>query len=334
MDNQEEESRKKTLWHQILGRIFTDLLTPLKITVSTDVKVMIKAPEADIVLLRREHRFWTKAQRERLPDGIRDSQAAHILIEFKATESLSKETFIQAGAYEYFYKQSQELADEEIQTFVICAIQPQKANREQYGYTIRVQPGVYQSDNLILKPITLISLNELPDELHNAWVTCLASQKRKRLKAFTLLGEEGFKFIPKPFKWFIIELWQLISIKEDDDMALNLNPQEIKKIGEMWGANLFSPDELKEVLSKLPVEERLKGLKIEERFIGLTPEERLKGLKIEERFIGLTPEEQLKGLKIEERFIGLKPEERLAGLSPSEMEELEKKLKEVKQGNG
>ena len=315
MDN-EEESRKKTLWHQILGRIFTDLLTPLKISVSTDVKVMIKAPEADILLLRREDRFWTKAQRERLPDGIRDSQAAHILIEFKATESLSKETFIQAGAYEYFYKQSQELADEEIQTFVICAIQPQKANREQYGYTIEVQPGVYQSDNLILKPITLISLNELPDQLHNAWVTCLASKKRKRLKAFTLLGEEGFKFIPKPFKWFIIELWQLISIKEDDDMALNLNPQEIKKIGEMWGANLFSPDELKEAFSKLPVEERLKGLKIEERFIGLTAEE---------RFIGLTAEERLKGLK---------PEERLAGLSLYEMKKKKKKLKEVKQGNG
>jgi len=115
---------------------------------------------------------------------------------------------------------------------------------------------------------------------------------------------------------FIIELWQRFSIKEDDHMALNLNPQEIKKIGEMWGANLFSPDEWKELLSTLPVEERLKGLTLEERFIGLTPKERLKGL---------TPEERSTGLKLEER---------LAGLSPSEMEELEKKLKEVKQGNG
>ncbi len=294
MDN-EEESNEKTLWHQILGRIFKDLLTPLRITVSTDVKVMIKAPEADILLLRREDRFWTTEQRERLPDGIRDSQAPNILIEFKATESLSKDTFIQAGAYEYFYKQSQKLSDEEIQTFVICAIQPQKANREQYGYTIQVQPGVYQSDNLILKPITLISLNELPDELHNAWVTCLASKKLKRFKAFTLLNSEGFKLIPMHFKWFLLELWQLISTKGDDDMALNLSPQEIKKMGEMWGTNLFTPEEFKRLLSTIPAEERLKGL------------------------------------KTEERFIGLKPEERLAGLSLSEMEELEKKLKEAKQ---
>ncbi len=348
MDN-EEDSNEKTLWHQILGRIFKQLLTPLRISVFTDVKVMIKAPEADILLIKREGREWTAEQRERLPDGIRESQAPQILIEFKATESLSKETFIQAAAYEYFYKQSQKLTDDDIQTFVICAIQPQKANREQYGYKIRIQPGVYQSDNIAFNHITLISLNELPDELHNAWVTCLASKKLKRFKAFTLLGSEGFKFIPKPFKWFLIDLWQLISTKGDDDMALNLSPKEIKKMGEMWGANLFSPDELKELLSTLPVEERLKGLKPEERFIGLKPEERFIGLKPEERFIGLKPEERFIGLKPEERFIGLKPEERLKGLKPeerlkglkpeerlaglslSEREELEKQLKQLKQ---
>jgi len=198
---------------------------------------MANPPEADILLLRREqHEYWTDEQLERLPDGIRDSTAHHILIEFKATESVSKETFIQTAAYEHFYKNSQKITDDEIQTFVNCAIQPQKANREQYGYNIRVQPGIYQSDNIILNQylrqcqkivvsgmrydfpklryywvsgnplramnetnikyqigegivnhITLISLNELPDELHNAWVTCLASKKRKRLKAFNIL---------------------------------------------------------------------------------------------------------------------------------------------------
>jgi len=135
---------------------------------------MANPPEADILLLRREqHEYWTDEQLERLPDGIRDSTARHILIEFKATESVSKETFIQTAAYELFYKNSQKITDDDIQTFVICAIQPQKANREQYGYNIRVQPGIYLRSNIILNHITLISLNELPDELHNAWVTCL-----------------------------------------------------------------------------------------------------------------------------------------------------------------
>jgi len=249
MDN--ENSTKKTLWHQILGRIFEFLLTPLGITVSTDVKVMTKPPEADILLLKRlNNPNWTEEQQERLPDGIRNSTAPQILIEFKATESVSKDTFLQAAGYEHFYKQSQKLKDEEIQTFVLCAIQPQKANREQYGYHIQVQRGVYQSDNIAFSHITLISLNELPDELHNAWVTCLASKKLKRLNAFNRLKSEGFELIPKPFKWFLAELWQLISTKGDDDMTLNLSPQQIEEMGQMWGDVL---------LPTIPLEKRLAG---------------------------------------------------------------------------
>ena len=305
MDN--FDPSKKTLWHQILGSILKQLLTPLGITVLTDVKVMTKPPEADVLLLKRKHpNYWTQEQLEQLPDGIRDSTASHILIEFKATESISKETFIQAAAYNYFYQQSQKLTDHELQTFVISAIQPQKANREQYGYKIQVQPGVYQSDMIAFDHLTLISLNELSDELHNAWITCLASKQLKRLKAFNLIQSQGFKFIPMPFKLFLAELWQDISIKGDDDMALNLSPQERKNFFQMWGSSLFTPEEFKDLLSAVPVEERLKGLK---------------------------PEEQLMGLTLEERFIGLKPEEQLAGLSDEEIEAcLEQRRKQNKNG--
>ena len=310
MDN--EETTEKTLWHQILGRIFKFLLPPLGISVSTDVKVMIKPPEADILLLKRKDQNWTDEQLKRLPDGIRDSQASHILIEFKATQSLSKESFIQAAAYEYFYKQSNKLTDDEIQTFVISAIQPQKANRAQYGYKIQVQPGVYKSDLIAFNHITLISLNELPNKLHNAWVTCLASKKLKRLEAFKLLQSKGFKFIPKPFKWFLVDLWRRISEKGDDDMALDLSPQEIKDIGKMWGSSLFTPEDFKEYFDSLP----LKG---QRTFFSNMP--------LEERLIGLKPEEQLIGLKPKERVKGLKLEDRLDGLSAEEIEDYLKTLK-------
>ena len=290
-----KETTEKTLLHRIYSRISELLLPPVSVTVSSNIEVMTYPPVADI-LLRRENASWTEEQLERLPDGIRESTAGHILIEFKATESISKKTFIQAAAYEHFYQNSQKLTDDEVQTFVICSIQPQKANREQYGYKIRVQPGVYQSDNLVLNHITLISLNELPDELHNAWTTCLASKKRKRLKAFQILHSQGFQLISNDFKWFLSDLWQRISTRGDDDMALkNLTVQEIEEFGKMWGDVL---------LPTIPVEERLKGLK---------------------------PEERLMGLKPEERFIGLNPEERLAGLSRSEIEELEEQIKKLKQ---
>lgn len=63
----------------ILGRLLKFLLAPVGITVLTDVKVMSKPPEADILLLKLKSPKWTKEQRERLPDGIRDSTAHHIL---------------------------------------------------------------------------------------------------------------------------------------------------------------------------------------------------------------------------------------------------------------
>ena len=314
-EDDNKETTEKTLWHRILGRIFKLLLTPLGITVLTEVSVVTEPPEADILLLRRESDSWTDKQFERLPAGIRDSTAHHILIEFKATESFSKEALIQASAYEHFYKNSQKLNDDEIQTFVICAKQPQKANREQYGYKIRVQPGVYQSSHIAFNHITLISLNELPNVLHNAFLTCVASKKLKRLKAFQILHSQGFKLISNDFKWFLSNLWQRIStIGDDDDMALNnLSPQDVEEFSKMWADVL---------LPTIPLEERLKGLKPEERLMGLKPEERLMGLK---------PEERLMGLKPEERFIGLKPSDIVAGLSISEVEELEKQIKKRKQ---
>jgi hypothetical protein len=283
--------KKRTLWHQILGRIFQFLLTPIGITVLTDVEVMANPPQADILLLKRENLPFPTEQLERLPDGIRDSRAPQILIEFKATQSLSKDTFIQAAAYEYFYKESQELSDDDIQTFVISSIQPQQANREQYGYHITVQPGVYQSDNMAFNHITLISLNELPDELHNAWLTCLASKKLKRLKAFNLLKTEGFKFITLPFKWFLLELLQLISTKGDDDMSLNFTPEQIKEMGEMWASDLFTPEERKAFFSTRPLEERLANT---------NPSEVMSYFKPEQRLAGIPPEQRLAGLSLEE----------------------------------
>ncbi|MEN8216176.1 MAG: hypothetical protein ABFS56_07330 [Pseudomonadota bacterium] len=312
-----EENHEKTYWHQILGRLLKFLLAPVGITVLTDVKVMSKPPEADILLLKLKSPKWTKEQRERLPDGIRDSTAHHILIEFKATESINKDTFIQASWYEYSYKRSQKITDNEIQTFVICAKQPQKANREQYGYTIRVQAGIYQSTQIAYDHLTLISLNELPDELHNAWITCLASKKIKRLKAFNLLKSQGFKQIPKPFKGFLVELWQHISIKGDDDMTLELSPNEIKAIGKMWGTSFFTQDELDKLF-----EARLRGMKPEQRLAGINPTDVMNCFK------DMKPEDRLRGMKSEERLRGMKSEERLRGLP---IEEIEAYLKQRKQ---
>jgi hypothetical protein len=80
----------------------------------------------------------------------------------------------------------------------------------------------------------------------------------------------------------ISELWQLISEKGEDDMALDLSPQQIKEMGKMWGDV---------ILPTLPIEKRLAGINSTEVMNYFKPEERLVGMKPEERFAGMSIEE-------------------------------------------
>ena len=40
-------------------------------------------------------------------DGVRDSTAGHVLLEFKYTESVNETALAQAVAYDHFYRQAQ-----------------------------------------------------------------------------------------------------------------------------------------------------------------------------------------------------------------------------------
>lgn len=124
----QQPEQAKTRWHRLLGRLLKELLAPTGITVLTDIPVMSQPPEADVLLLRREHKRWTKEQKERLPDGIRDSLAKHVLLEFKYSESINKKVFRQTICYDYLYPSGQKMEDNEVQTFIISSKTPREKN--------------------------------------------------------------------------------------------------------------------------------------------------------------------------------------------------------------
>jgi hypothetical protein len=285
----------KNLGHQRFAKFLEELLSVVKVSVLTELPIMSKPPQVDILLLRREHVFWTEEQRQRLPDGIRDTQASHILIEFKYTESVNENAFIQARLYDYLYKQSQELTDKQVQTFLVSAKQPQLKTREEWGYQTSIFAGVYQSDNICLKNIFLISLNELADTPYNAWFKVFATQKSQKQKAFQTLQRHCLSMLTYPLESILSGLWQFWIVLKGDEMNIQLTPEQMAEMGQLFGEGFLST---------------------------LSPEKRLMGLK---------PEERLMGLKPEERFMGLKPEERLAGLSRSEIEQVEEQIKKLKQ---
>jgi hypothetical protein len=111
-------------------------------------------------------------------------------------------------------------------------------------------------------------------------------------KKLNLLKSQGFKLIPNPFKGFLIDLWQLISEKGEDDMTLlDLSPQQIEKIDKMWGDVL---------LPTLPIDKRLAGLNFTEV---------INYLKREQIFSWMTPEQIVAGMTLEQRLAGLSIEE-------------------------
>ena len=132
---------RRNLWHKLLGKILEELLTPVNITVETGFPIMAGSPEADVLLIRRNQPRWTEAQRSLLPDGIRDTQADHVLIEFKYSESVNQDVLFQALSYRYLYLKIQKLKPERLHTVIVSSKTPSQQFRMDFGYQESDRPG-------------------------------------------------------------------------------------------------------------------------------------------------------------------------------------------------
>ncbi len=242
-----------------------DFTFPVGILVQFDFKVMTEPPEADILLLRREGQKWTAEQLSRLPDGIRDSTARQILIEFKYTESINEVAFRQTLGYDTFYKRANELSDVEVQTVLMSAKTPCSETLTKFGYEQTVHDGVYRSQNPLLKTIPLISLNELSNEPHNAFVKCFASRKKEKQKAFQLL-KEARSLMTHQLEWFLSGLWKYWFSKKlgEDEMAVELTPDEVFEMGKMWGSTYLSTLKVEDVLPYFKLQDILAQFQLDE----------------------------------------------------------------------
>ncbi|QTA93618.1 hypothetical protein [Desulfonema magnum] len=259
-----------------------ELLIPVGIEVHTEIEVMADPPKADILLLRRTHPAWTPEQLKRLPDGIRDSGADHILLEFKYSESVGLSAFRQAVGYDYFYKDSKELTGREVQTFLISAKTTRKSTLDKFGYSPTDRAGVYRSLHPLLESVPLLILNELSEEPHNAYIKCFASRTEMKRAAFRTLKGQNIGLFSMKLLWFLQGLWKHWFFKGGAPMKQELTPEEVIEMGKIWG-DIY--------LSTLPPEERLKGLGPEERLRGLGPKELVRAVGIEELLKGMSVKE-------------------------------------------
>ena len=282
----------KTRWHRLLGRMLEEWLAPVGITVQTEVPISSDPSKADILLLRNQRTRWTNSQKERLPDGIRNSSASHILIEFKYTESINRESILQILSYDTLYRRAQKLKWHQLESFLLSSKTPRKTMLAQFGYQATEISGVYRTENDVCSHITLVLLNELSKEPNNIPLKCFASRRDVLDKTFEQIDLNQLATIPSRLEWLFQGLRKLIFSWKGDNMfpTEEITPEMLIEEGKAWAEHL---------LATLPPEERLKGLSPEERLKGLDPGERLKGLAPEELRNALAPEERLKGLNLE-----------------------------------
>ena len=271
---------KRTRWHRILGTVLKEWLTPVGITVHTEVPVMTEPPKLDILLLKNNHKGNTELQRERLASGLRDCKADTLIIEFKYTESVNSDTLALTGGYDAFYRRAHDLSRNEVHTFILSSKTPRAETLKSHCYQ-ETGPGVYTSSIPMLSHLTIIVLNDLTNEPYNVVWKCFASRREEMRKAYKSIHKSWRGKISVSLEWLLDGLWSILLGGGGNMKTAEVNeltPDYVKSVGKEWVDHL---------MSVLPAEERLKGL---------GPKERLEGLGLDERLEGLTPE-QLKTLK-------------------------------------
>lgn len=248
-----------TPWHRLLGALLEALLSPVGISVETDINVTAEPPRADILILRRDRPHWSEEQRRRLADGLRDTAAGHLLIEFKYKEGLTESAFVQLLCYDHFYCRHRRLERNAVACFLVSATTPRSDLLTRLGYHPTGHPGVYGgSDNPLLGSVQVILLNELTSEPHNAFLKCFASRHQEQEVSFKVLRDSELVKTSLNIEHLIYGLWRLVmkNIPETDE----LTPEYVMRLGREWIEAVFKATPAEEAMKHYTPEERLAGL--------------------------------------------------------------------------
>ncbi len=252
-----------TQWHQIFGSVLEEVLTPVGITVQTEVDVSSSPPQIDILLLQRQQASsWTDEQRRYLPDGIRDSQASHILLEFKYTESVNEDAIRQILGYDTFYRRARkQLSSKEVQSFIVSAKTPRPETLTRFGYQHTEQVGIYQSDNVLLQTTPLLVLNELDAAPHNLFFKLFASRIKEKTTAVTELQKWGTTAFSVKLYWLIRGLLKLWLMKGEEIMEEAITVESLMEEGKLFKdlvLPMFTTEEIKTVLRDTPYGQQIR----------------------------------------------------------------------------
>ena len=288
--------------HQLFGKLFKAIMAPLGVLVSTEFKIMTDSPRADILIIKKKAGKWTPNQLKLIPDGIRESKAKYIILEFKNTQSLTDKTFQQALGYDYFFSESYQVHRKDLQTFIVCAITPRDQILIDYGYSSTEIKGVYKSNIRAFKLFPILILNELPDSIHNALIKAFASRNVQREKAAKILQDRSYiDIIPVHVRNIISDIFTYIFRKPMEETIMkDMTDEQAEKLARFIDVFVNTNLSLQEILSLYKPSEVISQFKPEEVIPQFKPEEIIPQFKPKEIISQFKPEDILANLDSEQ----------------------------------
>ncbi len=192
---------------------------------------------------------WTDEQRQYLPDGIRDSDAQRLLLEFKYTESLDEAVLRQVFVYDSLYRKKCEQEKATVQCFLVISISSTSGILARFGYQEAEHPGVYRSKHPVYDNIPVLLLNELADVPHNVFFKLFASRRQAKQAAVAGMQSWWWSSLPVAIQFFIqglLKMW-LKGVKLMD----TLTPEEVIEQGKLateWLLPLIDFEEIDAIL--------------------------------------------------------------------------------------
>jgi hypothetical protein len=266
-------------WHRLFGLALEDYFTGTRYSVEMEKDVARKRQVLDIVIVRGTGEALVDPC-----DGLEDLRPHNLLTYKSGQERLDAWAIEELIGHYVNYRKAfapREAADQ----FGLYAVTTRRPRGLAEQVKLEpVKPGVYRLP-VVGRTITLIVLREVEPCPRNALWEIFSFEAAK-----VAAGADSYQW------------------RQDDHVPiLELIYQHYREVGIPMSYTFddFRRDYAREMLKKMPPEERLRGLLPEERLAGLPPEELARRLRPEERLLGLSDEElaQLKDL-LERRTAG------------------------------